>query len=107
MHCCFSFTSHFYNKESLCDSLRARVGTQVHLQLHTGRIPAEHFYFIGKGISYKVKKGRRKTAIHEYDDIYWKGIFPRIVTGKWESAFLGIILPHKSIQHVYTCSQSL
>ena len=31
------------NKESLCDSLRARVGTQVHLQLHTGRIPAEHF----------------------------------------------------------------
>ena len=44
------------NKESLCDSLRARVGTQVHLQLHTGRIPAEHFCFIGKGISYKVKK---------------------------------------------------
>ena len=41
------------NKESLCDSLRARVGTQVHLQLHTGRIPAEHFFFIGKGISYK------------------------------------------------------
>ena len=32
------------------------MGTQVHLQLHTGRIPAEHFYFIGKGISYKVKK---------------------------------------------------
>lgn len=56
MHFCFSFTSHFYNKESLCDSLRARVGTQVHLQLHTGRIPAEHFYFIGKGISYKVTK---------------------------------------------------
>ena len=43
------------NKESQCDSLRARVGTQVHLQLHTVRIPAEHFCFIGEGISYKVK----------------------------------------------------
>ena len=49
-------TKALLNKESLCDSLRARVGTQVHLQLHTGRIPAEHFCFIGKGISYKVKK---------------------------------------------------
>ncbi len=56
MHFCFSFTSHFYNKESLCDSLRAHTGAQVHLQLHTGCIPAEHFYFIGKGISYKVTK---------------------------------------------------
>ena len=49
-------TKALLNKESLCDSLRARVGTQVHLQLHTGRIPAEHFCFIGEGISYKVKK---------------------------------------------------
>ena len=51
------------NKESLCDSLRARVGTQVHLQLHTGRIPAEHFYFIGKEISYKVKKDQLPSRI--------------------------------------------
>ena len=50
------------NKEALCDSLRARVGTQVPLQLHTGRIPAEHFCFIGKGISYKAKKGVQKTG---------------------------------------------
>jgi len=38
----------------------------VHLQLHTGRIPAEHFYFIGKEISYKVKtpvKGKLKQAV--------------------------------------------
>ena len=50
------------NKESLCDSLRARVGTQVPLQLHTGRIPAEHFCFIGKGISYKAKRACRKPV---------------------------------------------
>ena len=43
------------NKESLCDSLRAHVGTQVHLHLHMGRILAECFYFIGNAISYKVK----------------------------------------------------
>ncbi len=43
-------------KVSQCDSLRARVGTQVHLQLHMGRIPASIFCFIGKGISYKAKK---------------------------------------------------
>ena len=32
------------------------MGTQVHIQLHTGRIPAEHFYYIGNSFSYIVKK---------------------------------------------------
>ena len=50
------------NKESQCDSLRARAGTQVHLQLHTGRIPAEFFCFIGKEISYKAKKAAARGS---------------------------------------------
>ncbi len=67
----------YKNKESLCDSLRARVGTQVHLQLHTGRIPAEHFCFIGKEISYKAKKTTPLRLSAKQNGLFYVIVFPR------------------------------
>ena len=35
------------------------MGAQVHLQLHTGRILAEHFFFIGNFFFYEEKTLRK------------------------------------------------
>ena len=48
--------------------MRAHVGTQVHLHLHMGRIPAERFYFIGNAISYKVKKSMHLYLYKHMDE---------------------------------------